>query len=73
MVDRAIKLFTDRGDWVLDPFLGSGTVVARAKALGRNGIGYEINKHFSEVIERKIDTTEYEIGLKKQERLKIDK
>ena len=73
MVDRAIKLFTDRGDWVLDPFLGSGTVVARAKALGRNGIGYEINKHFSEVIERKIDTTEYGIGLKKQERLKVDK
>ena len=73
MVDRAIKLFTDRGDWVLDPFLGSGTVVARAKAFGRNGIGYEINKHFSEVIERIINTTEYEVGLKKQERLKVDK
>jgi DNA modification methylase len=67
MVDRAIKLFTDKGDWVLDPFLGSGTVVARAKALGRNGIGYEINKHFSEVIEKIINKTEFESGLKKQE------
>jgi len=73
MVDRAIKLFTDKGDWVLDPFLGSGTVVARAKALGRNGIGYEINKHFSKVIEKIINTTEYGAGLKKQERLKVDK
>jgi len=54
MVDRAIKLFTDEGDLVLDPFLGSGKVVARAKALRRNGIGYEINPHFKEVIENMI-------------------
>jgi len=62
MVDRAIKLFTDVNDWVLDPFLGSGKVVARAKALKRNGIGYEINPHFKETIEDMIKNTEYGIS-----------
>jgi len=57
LVDRAIKLFTDEGDWVLDPFLGSGKVVARAKALRRNGIGYEINIHFKDTIEKMIKET----------------
>ncbi len=72
MVDRAIKLFTDENDWVLDPFLGSGKVVARAKALRRNGVGYEINHHFHETIEKMIKNTMYGSGLKKvfQKKLK---
>ena len=64
MVNRAIKLYTNRGDWVLDPFLGSGKVVARAKALYRNGIGYEINHHFHEVIEKMIKNTKHGSELK---------
>lgn len=64
MVDQAIILFTDEDDWVLDPFLGSGKVIARAKALKRNGIGYEINTHFQNVIEKMIKDTEYGSALK---------
>lgn len=37
-----IKLFTKEGDWVLDPFVGSGTTSAVAKRLKRNSIGIEI-------------------------------
>lgn len=65
MVDKVIRLFTDKGDWVLDPFLGSGKVVSRAKALNRNGIGYEINEHFSETIEKMIKNTQLSSGLNK--------
>lgn len=57
MVDRAIKLYSDKNDWVLDPFLGSGKVVARAKAHCRSAIGYEINYHSHELIEKMIKET----------------
>lgn len=41
-----IKLFTDEGDVVLDPFLGSGTTYRVAKQLGRVPIGIEINPEY---------------------------
>jgi modification methylase len=50
---RLIKMFTFRGDTVLDPFLGSGTTVKAALELGRNAVGYEINDSFLAVIRDK--------------------
>jgi DNA modification methylase len=37
-----IKLFTDEGDWVLDPFLGSGTTCEAARKLHRNSVGIDV-------------------------------
>lgn len=51
---RLIKMFAFIGDTVLDPFLGSGTTVKVALELKRNGIGYEINKNFLNLIKKKI-------------------
>ncbi|MBS4022877.1 MAG: hypothetical protein KGZ79_10745 [Dethiobacter sp.] len=39
----AIKNFTEKGDWVCDPFAGSGTTLVEAKLNGRNALGFEIN------------------------------
>ena len=37
-----VKLFTQRGDLVLDPFMGSGTTVVVASAMGRRAVGADI-------------------------------
>lgn len=34
--------YTKRGDWVIDPFVGSGTTLIECRRLGRNGIGVEL-------------------------------
>ena len=39
-----IKLFTNEGDVVLDPFLGSGTTYRVAESLKRVPVGIEIDK-----------------------------
>ena len=43
-----IKLFTQVNDWVLDPFMGSGTAIIVANRLGRNAIGIEIKTEYFE-------------------------
>ena len=54
LVQVFIHAFSNRADIVLDPFLGSGTVLKVAKAMGRNGIGYEVNPDFRAVIEARL-------------------
>ncbi len=50
-----IKLFTQPGDWVLDPFVGSGTTCMVAKELGRNSIGIEIKEDYYQLAAANID------------------
>jgi site-specific DNA-methyltransferase (adenine-specific) len=40
---RIIMTTTERGDTIVDPFSGSGTIPRMAHILNRNGIGYEID------------------------------
>lgn len=51
---RLIKMFSFVGETVFDPFAGSGTTSLAAKHLGRNSIGYEINKEFAPIIKDKL-------------------
>lgn len=55
LIKRLIKVSSNEGDLVLDPFMGSGTVGAVAKALGRDFIGYEIDKDYFVRCSERID------------------
>lgn len=46
LLERVIALCTDPGDWVLDPFLGSGTTAAVAMKMGRRWVGIENGSAF---------------------------
>lgn len=41
-----IKMMTDKGDLVVDPFIGSGTTGRVAEKLNRNWVGFEINEEY---------------------------
>lgn len=47
-----IQLFTLPGDWVLDPFVGSGTTCHVAKQLERNSIGIDLHAENIRLAER---------------------
>lgn len=49
-----IKLFTDVGDTVLDPFMGSGTTLRVAKKLKRNSIGIDIKMEYCELARKQL-------------------
>jgi site-specific DNA-methyltransferase (adenine-specific) len=64
LLDRLILLSTDEGDTVLDPFSGTGTTAISAKRLGRNYIGFELDKEYVEISRKKLEAVEpnYKLG-----------
>ncbi len=50
-----IKLFTQPGDVVLDPFMGSGSTVAAARNMERKSVGIEILPEYYELARSNLD------------------
>jgi DNA modification methylase len=60
-----IKLFTEESDWVLDPFVGSGTTCEVAQQLSRNSVGIDILPEYCEMARSRLVPTQlalYERG-----------
>lgn len=51
--NRLIRMFSVKGDTVLDPFLGSGTTVKLAMQNERNSVGYETDETLIPLIKKK--------------------
>jgi len=49
-----VKAYSDPGDLVFDPFLGSGTTIAAAHVLNRAACGCEISAAYCDVIVRRV-------------------
>ena len=49
LIERLVLSMTNKNDWVLDPFLGSGTSMIAALKHKRKAIGAEINKKYIQI------------------------
>jgi site-specific DNA-methyltransferase (adenine-specific) len=58
---RLIKMYSHKGDVVLDPFGGTMTTVKVANELGRVGVGYEREEQYKPVIMEKLGIKEEEL------------
>jgi DNA modification methylase len=51
---RLIKIYTKKGDLVIDPFVGSGNTLVACKELGRRGVGIDINEKFVKTAKKRL-------------------
>jgi adenine-specific DNA-methyltransferase len=54
LIERLVLSLTNEGDWVLDPFLGTGTTIIAAIRHGRRGIGAETVPKYVELARQRI-------------------
>ncbi len=57
LLHRALLASTNKGDFILDPFLGTGTTAAVAKKIGRNYFGIEKEKKYFYIAEQRLKAT----------------
>ena len=55
---RFVRLYTYRDEWVLDPFMGSGTTAVAAVTAGRKWVGYEIDPAYCALTRRRVAAAE---------------
>ena len=54
LAERLVRMFSFVGDTVLDPFMGTGTTTVAAAKCGRNSIGFEIDRHYYKLAQKRI-------------------
>jgi DNA modification methylase len=55
VIELFVKYWSNEGDTVLDPFLGSGTTMVVCRNLKRNCIGIEINDNYIEMTKKRLN------------------
>ena len=63
LIERVIRLWSNRGETVLSPFLGIGSEVYMAVKLGRRGVGCELKPSYWQAAVTNIRAAEYEMAL----------
>ena len=64
VTDKCIRMASNEGDVVLEPFLGSGSVVLSAMKFNRQYIGFEISDGIYQVAEKRIKTLKTDLNSK---------
>jgi DNA modification methylase len=58
-----LELFSNPGDTILDPFMGSGTTGVACVQTGRNFIGIEIDPGYFEIAKKRIEQAQLQIRM----------
>ena len=61
--EQLIRLYTFRGDLVLDPFMGSGSALVAAARLGRRYIGYDLDAGYVDIARQRVAEAQAELPL----------
>ncbi len=59
VLDRIIRVASEKGDLVLDPFAGSGTTLAVAKKLGRSYLGVELSEQYADGVRKRLQMIDF--------------
>jgi protein-tyrosine phosphatase len=54
-IERAIHLYTNKGDTVLTPFMGIGSEIYQSIKMGRKGIGFELKESYFDLAKKNIE------------------
>ncbi len=54
LIEEFILFFTKRGEWVIDPFLGTGSTLIAARKAGRNAVGIEIYAEYAAIARERL-------------------
>lgn len=70
VLERIIRVASNPGDLVIDPFAGSGTTLAVAKKLGRKFLGCELSDEYAEGVRERLQQIEFAESRKARKREK---
>jgi DNA modification methylase len=54
VMSYCLENYSQKENWIIDPFVGSGTTAVACEQLGRRWIGIEINEKYAEIAAKRI-------------------
>ncbi|MDR2943158.1 MAG: site-specific DNA-methyltransferase [Treponema sp.] len=72
LIEEIIKIHSNPGELVLDPFMGSGTTAISAINTGRKYIGFELEKGYYDILTKRISEYNIKINHKKTNNVSLN-
>jgi site-specific DNA-methyltransferase (adenine-specific) len=64
LMELLVRLFSDKGELIVDPFAGSGTTGVAAVRLGRRFVGWEMNTEYASIARRRLTAAREQLELR---------